>query len=62
MGDDRGWIKIWDLERIAEILEIPECASQRDAASFNAKRRDNKNATNDLIYWLLHWEGINRDR
>ena len=56
MGDDKGWIKIWNMESLADYLHIEECASQRDTASFNAKRRDNKSAANDLIHWLLFWK------
>lgn len=53
IGDAKGYIKVWDIERIARDHEVELLeASEHDKPSYNPRRKDEKNAENDVRFWL----------
>lgn len=57
MGDNKGYIKAWNFETIFNRLNIePVARSEREKASYNPRRRDERNAENDVKYWIKETE------
>jgi WD40 repeat protein len=57
IGDMRGYIKIWTVDHIAESYGVTLVErSERDKLSYNPRRRDEKNAENDVKFWIKESE------
>lgn len=57
VGDTKGYVKIWDLKYIYEEFEVPMIgSSEREKQSYNPRRKDEKNAENDIKFWLKESE------
>lgn len=57
LGDVKGYIKIWNIDYVADMhaANIVE-KSERDKLSYNPRRRDEKNAENDVKFWIKESE------
>jgi WD40 repeat protein len=53
IGDAKGYIKIWDIVVVAQEFDIDLLeTSEHDKPSYNPRRKDEKNAENDVRFWL----------
>ena len=57
VGDSRGYIKIWDAKYVYDEYEVNLVhISEREKPSYNPRRKDEKNAENDIKFWLKESE------